>query len=420
MSERSADESTNQHHAVKRRGILAAAGAVVAGIAMKQMAQPVGAINGGSTGGTLIIGANSADPGGTDNTANRATRLINTYVTPISSISYYVGDAFVAAGSGGGTGVTGISNGSGTGVYGAVYSGNSNSSGVYGTSANGKGVSGYAGTGGIGVLGQSDSTTSIGVQGQSTSGVGVFGVSNGNAGVLGISNAPGNVGIGGIANISGTAAFAGTSTNPNAFAGFFTGDVFVNGNFTVNDPTRKHGAIQHPDGSLRLLYSMESPESWLEDFGTGQLVSGRADERLDPDFAAVTQADGYLVFLTPRDAGCKGLAVVAQTAGGFVVQELNGGTSSGAFNYRVVAKPKSEHKAARLAKFTVPEIKVPTVPVMAQTAIPSTPSAPPSSAPPPDLPPSRANPPAAVPPQGSGATPSSPANPVQPAPPPRP
>src|SRR5438067_13842709 len=94
--------------AVKRRGILAAAGAVVAGIAMKQLAEPVGAATGGTTGTALILGANALIPGGsTDNTANQTTRLINTNGPPMSIGSYYSGDAFVAAASEGGTGVTG-------------------------------------------------------------------------------------------------------------------------------------------------------------------------------------------------------------------------------------------------------------------------------------------------------------------------
>src|SRR5882724_10912560 len=43
---------------LKRRGILAAAGAVVAGIVAKQAAQPVEAISGGGDQGPLILGSN--------------------------------------------------------------------------------------------------------------------------------------------------------------------------------------------------------------------------------------------------------------------------------------------------------------------------------------------------------------------------
>lgn len=156
--------------------------------------------------------------------------------------------------------------------------------------------------------------------------------------------------------------------------------MLVNGNLTVIDPTKKHGAIQHPDGSLRLLYSMESPESRLEDFGKGQLVGGKAEVRLDLDFVAVTHTDDYLIFLTPR-GDTQGLTISTQTTDRFTVQELNGGTGSASFYWRVVAKPKSENKATRLAKFSVPQITVPQPPPwpQAQQVQPAQPGSRPSS-----------------------------------------
>ena len=59
------------------------------------------------------------------------------------------------------------------------------------------------------------------------------------------------------------------------------------GQFVVNPMSAKSGLLKHPDGSHRLMYSMEAPESWAEDFGTGTLVNGTAEIKLDPDFAAV-------------------------------------------------------------------------------------------------------------------------------------
>jgi hypothetical protein len=43
-------------------------------------------------------------------------------------------------------------------------------------------------------------------------------------------------------------------------------------------------ALPHPDGSQRLMYAPLSPESWYEDYGRSQLVEGRAEVELDPDF----------------------------------------------------------------------------------------------------------------------------------------
>ena len=51
-------------------------------------------------------------------------------------------------------------------------------------------------------------------------------------------------------------------------------------------------------GAHRLLYCMESPESWFEDFGEAELVNGAADVILEPAFAALIDVSRYQVFLT--------------------------------------------------------------------------------------------------------------------------
>ena len=100
-----------------------------------------------------------------------------------------------------------------------------------------------------------------------------------------------------------------------AYAGAFYGPVVVSGNFTVVGGA-KSAAVPHPDGTHRRLYCMESPESWFEDFGTGQLECGRAEILIDPDFAALVRLDDYHVFLT--DCGNQQCSRVAcQTPAGF-------------------------------------------------------------------------------------------------------
>jgi hypothetical protein len=119
----------------------------------------------------------------------------------------------------------------------------------------------------------------------------------------------------------------------------FLGHVeIVQGNLTVIGGT-KSAAVPHPDGSYRLLYCMESPESWFEDFGTGELRDGKAEVQLDPDFAAVVHSDAYHVFLTP-EGDSRGLYVTNKRPTGFEVREQQGGASSLTFSYRVVAKRK--------------------------------------------------------------------------------
>ncbi|MEU1896235.1 hypothetical protein [Streptomyces pristinaespiralis] len=50
--------------------------------------------------------------------------------------------------------------------------------------------------------------------------------------------------------------------------------------------------------SLRLLYTVESPQSWFEDLGSGRLDNGVAGVALDETFQALTGNDEYHVFLT--------------------------------------------------------------------------------------------------------------------------
>jgi len=167
--------------------------------------------------------------------------------------------------------------------------------------------------------------------------------------------------ITGGAQTDGAAAVAGGTSNPKAYAGYFSGNVVVDGNFTVIDPTKKHGAIKASNGQYHTLYSVESPEPWLEDFGTGTLVNGKAEVTLDPTFADVIHTENYHVFLTGHDENVEGHVVTERRADRFVVKERKGGTSGGTFSYRVVARPKSDNKAERLARFTVPTITIPTI-----------------------------------------------------------
>ena len=68
---------------------------------------------------------------------------------------------------------------------------------------------------------------------------------------------------------------------PNSNAGFFIGQVYINGPLVIAGGA-KSAAVPHPDGTHRLLYCMESPESWFEDFGTGTISGGKAEVKLAP------------------------------------------------------------------------------------------------------------------------------------------
>jgi hypothetical protein len=96
---------------------------------------------------------------------------------------------------------------------------------------------------------------------------------------------------------------------------------------------------------------MQSPENWMEDFGSSALKSGTATVTLDPVFAETVSASAdYHVFLTPR-GDSKGLYVTNLTATSFEVHESGGGTTSIGFDYRIVAKRRGL-EAQRLTDVT--------------------------------------------------------------------
>jgi len=155
----------------------------------------------------------------------------------------------------------------------------------------------------------------------------------------------------GFAGASGGYGVYGGTAVPGGYAGGFAGPVLVVGDFTATGGT-KSAAVPHPDGTHRRLYCLESPESLFEDFGEARLVGGRAEVKLDPDFAAVVHNDDYHIFLTEYgDSG--GLYVANQSPSSFEVRARTA-AASGAFGYRVVAKRK-DIPGPRLEKIKLPQ-----------------------------------------------------------------
>jgi hypothetical protein len=376
------DQPLNRRRALRVLGLLAGA---AAGAAALSAARPEEV---SANGPTLFSSNTSATPVTAENTAG------------------YV--AILATGSGGGSSYATVSasNGGTDGV--AVY-GESDASGAYavqGSSLFGYGVVGYGGTAsvygytnsnnGIGVLGTNSSDTNPaiqginyakgpGLQGNSTHNIGVWGVTSssgqglanpavagsntgGGAGLVGFTAGPGSIGLGGATDVgigaygssqTGTGlsgytntgvAVGGTSLG-GGYAGYFNGPVFITGSMTVTGP--KSAAVK-TKGGLSRVYSLESPQSWFEDFGSGQLSGGGATVQIEPGFAGTVKTDNYHVFLTPRGESKGWLYVSKQTANSFTVQETGGGTNSIAFSYRIVAK-RADIEGARLEHIDPPK-----------------------------------------------------------------
>jgi hypothetical protein len=238
--------------------------------------------------------------------------------------------------------------------------------GVVGTSSTGNGVQGVSQEG-IGVVGRCPARNGTAVRGEAPGrgGTGVHGEAE-FTGVFALAT-PGPregsaVGVFGEANLEaagdGVAGFGvmGVERSGEGWAGAFFGRVQIGGDLRVGGDLIVEGAksavLRHRDGSLRRMYALESPESWFEDFGRAEVVDGRAEVKLDNEFAAMVRTDDYHVFLTPEGES-QGLYVSARRPSGFEVREQQGGRSNLTFSYRVVAK-RSDIEARRLQRLEAP------------------------------------------------------------------
>jgi hypothetical protein len=111
-------------------------------------------------------------------------------------------------------------------------------------------------------------------------------------------------------------------------------------------------------GQKVTTYSTQASEPTIEDFGEAQLTNGAAYVRLEPRFAStMDRAVNYLVFITPEGDN-RGLYVTQKSAAGFVVRESQGGHSTLAFSYRIIAKPFA-NESPRLPNYVARKAPVP-------------------------------------------------------------
>jgi hypothetical protein len=224
--------------------------------------------------------------------------------------------------------------------------------GVLGISS-GEGIEGvtFSASGKAGVRGASRGTTGLGygVIGMSANGDGVAGVSTGrgSAGVLARSDkgdgadiqssGPGEVALRAHAVTQTTGIFIGTN---GATLAHCVIDAHANLGCTGN--LRSDGMVEsaHRDGFGRrvIAYAPESATATIEDVGTGRLVDGVANVRIDPALAAMMDHGRYYVFVTPL-GDTRGLYVSRKGAAGFQVREVERGRASLDFDYRIVAHP---------------------------------------------------------------------------------
>ncbi len=240
-----------------------------------------------------------------------------------------------------------------------VFGRSQNANGVFGTSQNAIGVEGITEKGLAGVRGRSD--LSYGVVGESKQTAGVLGVSQANA-IQGWSTGSSGASIGVAGLCEAGAGVQGDSItgigvsgrSPQGWAGYFQGNVVVNGAFYVNGGP-KSAAVKHPDGTHRSLFCLESTESYFEDFGEVELSGASVVVKLDKDFAALVKRNKYQVFLTSY--GPEALYVRKRSAQEFEIARVDRGTGGKPrkvrVGYRIVAR-RADLKSARLPKIKMP------------------------------------------------------------------
>jgi hypothetical protein len=366
MTKTPADDRTHADgmtESMKRRGLLAAAWAAMAAVILNRTTQPVEA----GVDGDVVLGS--------FNPATAETAIFNATANSIAfrgecvagtsgfglvgqGSSSGVFGVITATGSPGGAGVAGVSLRSNS--YGVLgINGQPGGTGVFGQSRSGNGV--------MGVIPSGTSDNAIALYGQNYSSYAGPSPGAGGFGVYGLS-ANGHGLVGATATAGGAAVVGATNGVAGALAAAFYGPVAISGSLTVFGA--KSAAVAHPDGTHRRLYCVESPESWFEDFGKGQLDCGCADVTIDPDFSAVANVDDYHVFLTQH--GHNDLAVTEQTPLGFRVEGKDP-TSTTRFSWRIVAKRK-DIPAPRFETVTVPA--EPVLPSIPEPVVPELPQFP--------------------------------------------
>jgi hypothetical protein len=332
--------------AFRRRGLIAGAAALAAGVLATRMgSEAVDAADGVA----ILQGAAS--------NANNTAATLTTLTAPTTVAVFRAMQAAVAVPD---TSLD-ASQGFATGA---------NNSGVHGRNdaLNGIGTTGVA-TNGTGIYGQSTSGSGVGAV--SSSGAGVYGSSSSSNGVFGTSasgfgvwgeagTGAGSGGVVGVARSAGTVGFQALAVSPAVYAGFFVGTVTISGSLGVAGS--KFAVVKGADNKYRGMYAVESPECWFEDFGTGTLANGVATVKLDPLFAQHIHTDDYHVFLTGIDQHHQ-LIAKAKGAGSFTVEAdtalatLKGQKASdlsGTFSWRVVAK-RNDIKGERMPVWEMPQ-----------------------------------------------------------------
>ena len=198
----------------------------------------------------------------------------------------------------------------------------------------------------IAIRGWNERGTTAGNPGYTVGIQGVADAQNQDAiGTEGLAFSNGSVRVGGYfegLNYAGTShayAYVGGTINSGTTARKIVGT----GSVSEIIPTENHGRIT--------LTCPESPEYWYQDYGTVEMINGKATIQLDPilaDIIVVDEENPIRVICTPVGMPYfNGVTIMSQTSNSVEILELNGGTHSGKLQYQLVTKPKTNYGEGR-------------------------------------------------------------------------
>lgn len=143
----------------------------------------------------------------------------------------------------------------------------------------------------------------------------------------------------------------------------------ANDKWTIDENGQFITKIKTSDGNTKEMFAMQSPYSEFVFSSSSELINGEAIINFDSNTCELIDENQPLKVNITLTGECGGIFVKEKTATGFVVKELNGGTSTSTFDWMVIAKRKIVTTTSEF----IPEIPAEESPVVESTTTPEVP-----------------------------------------------
>ncbi len=276
---------------------------------------------------------------------NGTTNYLSKYATSTSLGNSSIVENGIGVGIGTATPAYPLQVNSGATMSAYIYNSNKDHDAIW--AHNGASANNGAGCGIVGITSQ-NSSMAAGVWGENgnTTGTGVVGFGNASGALLM------NTGSGGAFTGTTTGLFAKSNSSAASQAVYtdnFGSIVRVNywsgtTQYKIQGAGTVSTVVKDLNNKNVVMHATETPEIYLQDYGFGSLVNGRAHINLDPIFAknvTINAAHPLRVFVQ-LEGDCNGVYVSAKSSTGFDVVELANGFSNTSFQYTVVCNRADE------------------------------------------------------------------------------